>query len=162
MTLYLLDANVLIRAHADYYPMDRIPAFWSWLLSMATADVIKMPLEIYHEVTASADMLGTWLKRSNVKNAIILEETTNGSRVRRIIVEGYAPDLNDVELEEIGRDPFLVAAALGGPDRVVVTREASGPSKKRANRKLPDVCAQFSVPVINDFALYRALNFSIA
>jgi hypothetical protein len=98
MTLYLLDANVLIRAHADYYPMDRIPAFWSWLLSRAMVDVIKMPLEIYHEVAASADLLGTWLKRSDVKNAIVLEEATNGSRVRRIIVEGYAPDLNDVEL----------------------------------------------------------------
>ncbi len=161
MTLYLLDANVLIRAHADYYPMDRIPPFWTWLLSMGTADVIKMPLEIYHEVATSTDMLGTWLKRSDVKKAILLEEATNGPRVRRIIVEGYAPDLNDVELEEIGRDPFLVAAALGGPDRVVVTREVSGPSKKRANRKLPDICAQFCVPVINDFALYRALNFSI-
>ena len=100
-------------------------------------------------------------ERLDVKKAILLEETTNGPRVRRIIVEGYAPDLNDVELEEIGRDPFLVAAALGGPDRVVVAREVSGPSKKRANRKLPDVCAQFNVPVINDFALYRALNFSI-
>jgi hypothetical protein len=161
MTLYLLDANVLIRAHADYYPMDRIPAFWSWLLSMATGDVIKMPMEIYHEVAASADLLGTWLKRSEVRTAIVLDEATSGSRVRRIIIEGYAPDLNDVELEEIGRDPFLVAAALGGPDRVVVTREVSGPSKKRANRKLPDVCAQFGVPVINDFALYRALKFSI-
>jgi Domain of unknown function (DUF4411) len=153
--------TLLIRAHADYYPMDRMPPFWTWLLSMGTADVIKMPLEIYHEVATSTDMLGTWLKRSDVKKAILLEEATNGPRVRRIIVEGYAPDLNDVELEEIGRDPFLVAAALGGPDRVVVTREVSGPSKKRANRKLPDVCAQFSVPVINDFALYRALNFSI-
>lgn len=120
-----------------------------------------MPMEIYHEVAASADLLGTWLKRSEVRTAIVLDEATSGSRVRRIIVEGYAPDLNDVELEEIGRDPFLVAAALGGPDRVVVTREVSGPSKKRANRKLPDVCAQFGVPVINDFALYRALKFSI-
>ncbi len=24
MTLYLLDANVLIQAHEDYYPVDRI------------------------------------------------------------------------------------------------------------------------------------------
>ncbi len=28
MTLYLVDANVLIRAHEDYYPLDRIPQFW--------------------------------------------------------------------------------------------------------------------------------------
>lgn len=30
--LYLLDANVLIRAHSDYYPIDRIPQFWEWLI----------------------------------------------------------------------------------------------------------------------------------
>jgi hypothetical protein len=42
MTLYLLDANVIIRAHEDYYPVDRIPKFWSWLLDMATVNVIKV------------------------------------------------------------------------------------------------------------------------
>ena len=30
MTLYLPDANVLIRAHEDYYLIDRIPPFWDW------------------------------------------------------------------------------------------------------------------------------------
>ena len=47
MTLYLIDANVLIRAHADYYPIDRIKPFWEWLLGMAEADRVKMPREIY-------------------------------------------------------------------------------------------------------------------
>jgi hypothetical protein len=36
MTLYLLDANVLIPAHEDYYTIDRIPHFWEWLLEMAS------------------------------------------------------------------------------------------------------------------------------
>ena len=30
----------------------------------------------------------------------------------RLTEEGYAPDLTDVEIEEIGRDPFLIAYAL--------------------------------------------------
>jgi hypothetical protein len=85
----------------------------------------------------------------------------DAGRVKHVLEHGYAPDLNDIEIEEIGKDPFLVAAALAGPDRTVVTREISKPSKKRADRRLPDVCAGFGVPVINDFALYRALNFSI-
>lgn len=29
--LCLLDANVLIGAHNDYYPIDRMPQFWEWL-----------------------------------------------------------------------------------------------------------------------------------
>jgi len=50
MTLYLLDANVLIRAHEDYYPIDRIPQFWIWLLQKAESGAIKMPRMIFDEV----------------------------------------------------------------------------------------------------------------
>jgi hypothetical protein len=161
MTLYLLDADVLIRAHEDYYPIDRIPQFWAWLLEQSTAGLIKTPLQIYDEVAKSSDMLGDWLRQPEVKAALVLAEGTDPDRVRDVVARGYAPDLNDIELESIGRDPFLVAAALGGPERVVVTREVSRPSKQRANRKLPDVCATFGLVVINDFGLYRALRFRI-
>ena len=37
--------------------------------------------------------------------------------VQLVISRCYAPDLDDVELLTVARDPFLVAAALGGPDR---------------------------------------------
>ena len=87
MTLYLLDANVLIQAHEDYYLVDRIP--------------------------------------------------------------------------QCAKDPFLVAAAMATPDRIIVTREVSKPKRQRANRKVPDICNVFGVPVITDFQLYRVLNFSI-
>ena len=65
-------------------------------------------------------------EQSDVKKAILLEEATNGPRVRRIIVEGYAPDLNDVELERKLDAIRFWLPPLGGPDRVVVTREVSG------------------------------------
>ena len=39
--LYLIDANVLIRAHEDYYALDRVPQFWEWLEQQALADRIK-------------------------------------------------------------------------------------------------------------------------
>jgi hypothetical protein len=161
MTLYLLDANVLIRAHEDYYPLDRIPRFWDWLQEQAAAGTIKMLRQIYDEVAPSRDVLGDWLRQPEVKAVLILAEPTDSGRVRRVIEHGYAPDLDDVELEKIGRDPFLIAAAMGGPDRVVVTREVSRPSKQRANRKVPDVCETFGVTVINDFGLYRELRFRI-
>jgi Domain of unknown function (DUF4411) len=48
--LYLIDANVLITAHNDYYPIDGVPEFWDWLLHQATIDTVKMPLEIYEEI----------------------------------------------------------------------------------------------------------------
>ena len=58
MTLYLLDANVLIRAHGDYYPIDRIGPFWEWLLGQAMAGTIRTPIQIYNEMAKSHDLLG--------------------------------------------------------------------------------------------------------
>lgn len=161
MTLYLMDANVLIRAHADYYPLDRLPLFWAWLLSMAEAGRVTMPLEIFEEVCGSPDLLGQWLRRTEVRRAIVLNEPTNMVEVQKVIAEGYASDLNDVELLSLTRDPFLVAAGLGGPDRVVATREVSKPKKQRANRKVPDVCAAMGLVCISDFELWRRLDFRV-
>ena len=161
MTLHLMDANVLIRAHADYYPLDRLPPFWAWLLSMAEAGRVAMPVEIYEEVCRSPDLLGQWLRRPEVRNAIVLDEPTDMAAVQKVIAMGYAPDLNDVELLSLTRDPFLVAAALGGPDRVVATREVSKPKKQRANRKVPDVCATMRIECISDFELWRRLDFRV-
>ena len=161
MTLYLLDANVLIRAHADYYPIDRIKPFWEWLLEVARAGKVKMPREIYNEVARSPDLLGQWLRRTDVREAIILAEPTNGALVAKVTAVGYAPDLNDVEVESIGRDAFLIAAALNGENRIVVTREVSSPRKQRANRKIPDVCTMMGITSITDYALWRLLDFRI-
>jgi hypothetical protein len=161
MTLYVLDANVLIRAHADYYPIDRIGPFWEWLLAMAQANRVKVPREIYDEVARSPDILGQWLRQAAVREAIILAEPTNGALVAEVVAKGYAPDINDIEMETIGRDPFLDAAAMGAGDRVVVSREVSSPKKQRANRKVPDVCGTMGVVCIDDFELWRVLDFRI-
>jgi len=75
-------------------------------------------------------------------------------------VSGYAPDLKDDEVEQIGRDPFLVAYALAQPtSRCVVTVEVSKPKKQRANRHLPDVCAAVGVSCCDPFAFLRTLGF---
>jgi hypothetical protein len=161
MTLYLIDADVMIRAHEDYYPLDRIPQFWAWLLEMATAQTIKTPLQIYNEVTISRGLLADWLKQKYVKDLLVLDEATDITVVQHVLSHGYAQDLTDVEIEKIGKDPFLIAAALAEPDRVVVTREVSKPSTIRAGRKIPDVCASFGLLAINDFELWRRLAFSI-
>jgi hypothetical protein len=101
------------------------------------------------------------LRQSDVRKAIILADAAGPAAVARVISEGYAGDLNDIELESVGRDPFLIAAALSGLDRVVVTREVSRPAKQRHNRRIPDVCGTFGVPWITDFELWRRLDFRL-
>ena len=39
--LYLLDANVLIDANRDYYPIERVPEFWEWLAEMGRLGVSR-------------------------------------------------------------------------------------------------------------------------
>ncbi|ABC21342.1 DUF4411 family protein [Rhodospirillum rubrum] len=158
--LYLIDANVLIRAHEDYYGIDQVPQFWIWLLTVAEAGLVKMPFEIHDEIAVSTGPLSAWIKLETTKERLILDEEVKGACVDRVLREGYAPDLDDSELEKMGRDPFLIAYALAAKDRIVVTKEVSRPGKKRANRKIPDVCAYFGIKCMKDFDFFRSAGFN--
>lgn len=163
--LYLLDASMLITANKSYYPVDSVPEFWEWLLYMAGQGRIKIPLEIFEEIkdgpdNEEKDLLFGWVQKLDVKNAFLLAESVNVALVQKAITVGYAPDLTDTEVEQLGRDPFLVAYAMAAPDtRVVVTSEVSRPSKTRQNRHLPDVCKSLGTQWCDPFALNRALGF---
>lgn len=161
--LYLLDANVLIDAHHKSYPIDRIPEFWDWLLNCGRQQRVKIPLEIYQEVLpgnpgrGEQDLLYDWLKEH--KNIICFDEAVDGSLLQKV-VEQYAPDLCDEELETLGRDPFLIAHALcNTKQRIVVTNEVSKLRKKRANRHIPDVCNDLNVRYCNTWKLIKELDF---
>lgn len=163
--LYLLDASMLITANKSYYPVDSVPEFWEWLLYMAEQGSVKIPLEIFEEIkdgpdNEEKDLLFGWVQKLDVKNALLLVESVNAALVQKAITVGYAPDLTDTELEQLGRDPFLVAYAMAAPDtRVVVTSEVSKPSKTRQNRRLPDVCNGLGAKWCDPFTLNRALGF---
>jgi hypothetical protein len=162
--LYLLDASVLITAHHNYYPVDRVPEFWGWLKHMGTMGNVKMPLEIYEEIKdgtkdSGKDLLFAWIQDDETRSALLLDEEVDITLVQKVVNDGYANDLTDVDVEQIGRDPFLIAHAMNGNGRCVVTTEASKPSKKRQNRHIPDVCNSMNVPCCDTFKLNKALDF---
>jgi Domain of unknown function (DUF4411) len=160
--LYLLDANVLITAQNKYYPIEQVPEFWDWVLHHATEGVVKMPREILDEVKAGRkekDPLLDWLKAPGVAEALELDEEPDMALVQRAINEGYSPNLTEVEIEERGRDPFLVAYGIAGHDRCVVTVETRKPAAAPQNRKLPDACDRVKVRCIDPFEFNRLLGF---
>ena len=163
--LYLIDANVLITAHNNYYPVDSVPEFWDWILYQANAGLLKMPIETYEEIKfggkdAQKDVLYKWATDSEVKKALVLAEEVSAPLVLSCTKNGYAPDLNDSEIQKIGRDPFLIAYAMASPnDRCVVSNEVSAPNKTRHNRKIPDVCTTMGVQCCNIFKMTKALGF---
>jgi len=159
--IYLLDANVLIDANRDYYPLQRVPEFWEWLQNSGDNGQAKIPLEVYEEISYGKDDLATWLKQEHIKTALLYQEEVDVSLVAHATDQGYASDLTDDEVVKIGRDPFLIAYALKNlENRCVVTTEVSKPRRHRANRHLPDVCADLGVRCCNTFEFVRALDFS--
>ena len=158
--LYLLDANVLIDADRDFYSIERVPEFWEWLQHHGELGNVKLCIEIYEELTEGRGALSEWLKRDEVKRALLLDEESDPVVVNQVVSEGYASDLTDIEVLDIGRDPFLIAHAMTDPgNRCVVTTETSAPTKTRQNRKIPDVCRDFNVQSSNGFSFFKALDF---
>jgi len=161
--LYLLDASVLITAHAQYYPVDRIPEYWDWLQHMAANGLVKMPLEIFEEVKdgpKDKDLLFEWLQEEANKKALVLPDAADAGLVQKVIAMGYANDLTDDEVEQLGRDPFLIAHGLADGNRCIVTVEVSQPKKQRQNKKIPDVCRAMGVKWCDPFTFARDLGFS--
>lgn len=158
--LYLLDSNVVITASKTYYQIDRVPEFWNWLIHVGEQGNIKIVREVYEEITNGTDALKDWAKQEEVEAALRFDGLADIGLVRRVIANGYAPDLTDEEIEKVGRDPFLIAYALADAgNRTIVTTEVSKPRRLRANRHIPDVCTSLGVLCCNTFDLTTALNF---
>jgi hypothetical protein len=163
--LYLLDASVLITANNSYYPIDRVPEYWAWLQHMGDTGHVKIPVENFEEITKGSrdverDLLFAWLQDELNRDAICLNEDVDSTLVQKAVSLGYAYDLTDDEVEQLGRDPFLLAYALASPDRRwVVTAEGSKPTKTRQNRHIPDVCKTLGINCCDPFIMIRALGF---
>ena len=155
--LYLLDANVLIRAKNQYYEFGRVDQYWRWLVSQAERGAAKIPVEIYGEITVGNDELAAWAKQN--KAALVLDEEVNVDLLQRVITKGYAPDLSDSEIGEMGRDPFLIAYALADAgNRTVVTGEPRS-KKIRQNRPIPSICDDLGIKSCDPWQFARALDF---
>jgi hypothetical protein len=153
--VFLLDSNVFISAHRDYYPPDRVPEYWDWLVHQADAGAIKVPQPIWDEIKPHDEELKGWLQIH--QNSFLLNPDESDVRVADVLAH-YGENLTDDELEQIGADPFLIAAALHY-EAVVVSKEGSKPSKERANRRVPDIRNAMGVLCITDHKLIVELDF---
>ena len=118
-----------------------------------------MPFEIHDEIATASGPLKDWITRPEVKSALVLNEEVEQQVFNHVIDTAYAPDLVDHELEEAGRDPFLVSYGLMQENRTIVTKEISSPSKIRGRRKVPDACDILNIPCISDFPVLRSPEF---
>lgn len=152
MSLYLLDANTLIEAKNQYYPFDRVPEFWGWLLHQGSLNVLKMLTETHDEISNKTtpkdnrDELSLWSVSEKFSHSLLLDEEVDREKVAQIIYGGYESQPTEDDLEKMGKDPYLLAYGLVDTnDRVIVTVERSKPTRKGANKKIPDVAKEFGI-----------------
>lgn len=161
--VYLLDANTLIDANRDYYGLNSVPQFWDWLIHMGEQGNVKIPLEIYEELKVGnkEDALRNWVMREDVKTALLYVEEADPLLVARVLNDGYGQNLTDIQIEKIGRDPFLISYALNDIGNIViVTTENSKPSiTEPSNKKIPDVCNTLGIVHTHTFIFTKALGF---
>lgn len=172
---FLLDANLLIEADNDYYPFEAIPHYWNELRNWAIQGRVKMPSQVFREVRADRNRqqtFGKWLKSKDILRHLVLHHKIRSGTLHRVYREGYlqkesgASALDATEIRKVQADAYLVAAAieLASPSRqvTVVTREVPAPSKKRANRRIPDICESLQVRWIDDPTFrFEKMAFSI-
>jgi hypothetical protein len=119
-----------------------------------------MPRPIYEEVEDGNDALADWMCEQATKDALLFGEGANAARVRQVMAL-YGPNPTEADLITIGRDPFLIAAALVSPaDRCVVSAEGSKPGRTGARRHIPDVCGDCGVQCITPVQLLTLLDFT--
>lgn len=161
MTLYLIDANSIIDAKDMYYVIDRVPEYWDWLLHHGDAGRLKIPQEIFDEISPGTDKKDgfyIWRKEKTTAESLVLDEPVDIARVQHVLSR-YGDNLTDDELITIGKDPFLIACALADKTRVVVTSEKTKPAATRRNRRIPDVCNDLGLRWITPFQLNNELDF---
>lgn len=158
--LYLVDASSLITAHNTYLALHRVPEFWDWLLHHGANGGVKMPKVIYEEVEDGNDALAEWMGEQATKDALLFDEAAQPPHVLTAMA-CYGPDPTEADLITIGKDPFLVAAALVDiNDRQVVTAEVSKPGRTGPRRHLPNVCTDCGVSWMTLVQLMTALDFT--
>lgn len=145
--MYLIDSSALITAKNHYYQFNRVPQFWEWLHHHAAHGNVKVPHEIFEEVTKQDDDLKNWIV--GIKDDILVVSTDYDTRLSEVLdCYGQGEVLTPADLEKIANDPYLIACALH-EKAVVVTGEVPKPTKRRANRKIPDICGDLQIEWTN-------------
>lgn len=151
--MYLLDANIFIRAKNDHYDFDVCSGWWDWLVEANGRGVVGSVEAIYDELVAGEDRLSDW---AGDHKSFFLPLTTE---VVRAIGEVNAWATASVDFDPAAKSEFasvadssLIGHAKSG-GHTVVTHEVFSNGRKQI--KIPNAAAAHGVKVINPFLMLR-------
>ncbi len=143
MTLYLLDADVFIRAQRQHYGFDICPAFWDWIKAGFEFGNVASVSNVRQELNKGKDELTAW---ANTLDGSFFRESDELSATSSLDVsawvenQDYTPLAKDIFYS--AADYHLITYALAH-DCTVVTHEIPADSVNKI--KIPNVCGGLEI-----------------
>jgi hypothetical protein len=160
---YLLDSNIFIRAHREYYAPDLAPGFWESLEELAHEGSIKSIDRVQEELLEEEDELADWAENdfshafcSTDEDNVInnYHDVVNWVQKKGQYRDGAITDFFD------GADGWLIAYSMT-EDGTVVTNERHAPGSK-SEVKIPTVCQGMGVDCSQKpFEMLRSLDVQL-
>lgn len=158
--VYVIDANVLMQAHRDYYAFPICPGFWDFLLQQFEAGRIVSVDKVFAEILPG-DALFHWVQ-SSVPKQFFASTQDQAVSANFTALAGWVQSqgqFTQAAKDEFARvaDGWLVAYAQAHPNHFVVTMEERADHAKR-KVPLPNVCLQFGVRYKSTFEMLTELG----
>ena len=156
--VYVLDANVFMTAHHDYYAPDLCPGFWECLEHYSHEGRLSSIDRVRDEIL-SPDKLADWVKQApnNLFRSSAQREVVNAFSEMQSWVWGNAQFLTSAK-DEFARVADGWLAAYAKVHRAIVVTEEVFDPNVRKRVPLPNVCRKFDVAYRDTFAMLRALG----
>ena len=160
--MFVLDTNVFIAAHRDYYDPNFCRGFWECLEHYARTGRLQSIDQVRREIT-SPPALVKWTKP--LASKLFRSTTQQGTidafkRMQKWVSQNE--QFKDAAKNEFAQvaDGWLVAYAKAN-NFIVVTLEAFNPNVKR-RVPIPNVCEEFGVEFLNTYEMLRRLGVSFS
>jgi hypothetical protein len=158
---YVLDANVFMQAHRQWYRFCFCQGFWAFLIKQQQDGVLTSIDKVRGEITAG-DALYNWVRTTAPKSLFATTKSTQVAKQYAQIVnwvmtnDHYLPAAKNEFMGE--PDGWVMAYAMAN-ELTVVTHEVPSLEKKKV--KMPDVCLHFKIPYCNTFKMLEDLKINL-
>ncbi len=158
----LLDADVLIAAHRNYYAPDLCPGFWDCLSQFLFSGRLLIIDRVFAEIEYPQDLV-SWVRRVTAGSPVNTSATD--------VVQAFTEIMNWVQrnpqFTPVAKNAFatkadgwLVAYVVVNGN-FIITNERFQPNVRK-DVKLPNVCREFGVDYQDTYALLRDLGASFS
>ena len=143
---FFFDTNILFTSRNLDFPMATNQEFWNWLVSLGEDGTVKIPEEVYKEITYGDDDISRWAKDN--KDAFWVSSLEAVHSIQTVL-NTYKRNMDETTIERLKADPWVIAHAHSMPQAAtVVTYEKPRNRDNPLKKKIPNVCEELDIPCI--------------